>query len=102
VEKASALVVVALLLVVLCFGITVLAAILVTAIRAHHAWGQPGLPMHELIAPTGELQDPQYGDRRRRPSGELSPARRESHSGVPLMSRAPWTVQKGGRSVRHG
>lgn len=100
---AAAALMLVLLVVVLSFGLTLVATMLVSAIRHRQMWSEPGLPMHELIAPTGELQDPQYGDRRRRPPAELIPRRREvSHDAVPLMSRAPWTVQKGARSVHHG
>jgi hypothetical protein len=73
----------------------------VTAIRRHRTWSEPGLPLHELIAPTGELQDPQYGDRRL-PRSDRAAARDERLGFVPLMGRAPWTVQKGARSVHHG
>jgi hypothetical protein len=90
------------LVAVLGFGLALVTAMVVSAVRHRLMWSEPGLPMHELIAPTGELQDPQYGDRRRRPSLETACRRRESTAVVPLMSRAPWTVQKGARSVHHG
>ena len=73
----------------------------VTAIRRHRTWSEPGLPLHELIAPTGELQDPQYGDRRL-PRSDRAAARDERPGFMPLMGRAPWTVQKVARSVHHG
>lgn len=87
---------------VMAAGIALVAAMVVDAARGRLTWSEPGLPMHELIAPTGELQDPAYLDRRRRPAGESWARRPASHVPVPLMSRAPWTVQKGERSVRHG
>jgi hypothetical protein len=87
---------------VLGFGVGLIGAMLVGAVRRRLTWNEPGLPMHELIAPTGELQDPQYGDRRRRPADETYARRREFRGEVPLMARAPWTVQKGARSVHHG
>jgi hypothetical protein len=95
---------VAVLLLGLVYGAGMLGAavFVVTAIRRHRTWNEPGLPLHELIAPTGELQDPQYLDRKRRLADEVAAARRESHATVPLMARAPWTVQKGTRSVHHG
>jgi hypothetical protein len=99
---ALAVVVVAMLVIVLGLGLAFVAAMLVSAVRHHQIWHEPGLPMHELIAPTGELQDPQYLDRRHRPADETAARRRESVAGMPLMSRAPWTVQKSARSVKHG
>jgi len=87
---------------VLGFGVALIAAMVVDAVRQRQIWSEPGLPMHELIAPTGELQDPQYGDRRRRPAAETWARRRDNRAPVPLMSRAPWIVQKGERSVKHG
>jgi hypothetical protein len=94
---------VAVLLLGLVYGVGMLAAavFVVSAIRRHRTWNEPGLPLHELIAPTGELQDPQYGDRRR-PRSEQAAARYESPAWMPLMGRAPWNVQKGARSIHHG
>jgi hypothetical protein len=77
------------------------AALVVRAIRRRRTWSEPGLPLHELIAPTGELQDPQYGDRRL-PRSEWAAANYERSEYVPVMGRAPWSVQKSARSVHHG
>jgi hypothetical protein len=82
-------------------GLVAVVVYLVGAVRRRRIWREPGLPMHELIAPTGELQDPQYGDRRL-PRSEWAAAESERHLYVPLMARAPWSVQKGARSVHHG
>jgi hypothetical protein len=82
-------------------GLLALAVFAVSAIRRHRTWSEPGLPMHELIAPTGELQDPQFADRRL-PRSEWAAARSERPGSMPLMSRAPWSVQKSARSVHHG
>ena len=79
----------------------VVAVFVANAIRRHRTWHEPGLPLHELIAPTGELQDPQYGDRRL-PRSEWAAAQGERLGYVPLMGRAPWSVQKIARSIHHG
>ena len=50
---------------VLGFGLVVGVALAVSWLRARRTWRGPGLIMHELICPMGELQDPQYLDRRR-------------------------------------
>jgi hypothetical protein len=82
-------------------GMLALAVFVVTAIQRHRTWSEPGLPLHELIAPMGELQDPQYGDRRL-PRSECAAAQSDRHGSVPVMGRAPWSVQKSARSVHHG
>lgn len=86
---------------VLGLGIAFVAATLVDRFRRRQIWNELGLPLHELIAPTGELQDPAFLGRRR-PAADSWARRPESHAPVPLMARAPWTVQKGERSVKHG
>jgi hypothetical protein len=95
--------VVAVVLLGLAYGAGLLAAAvwLVGTVRRRRVWREPGLPLHELIAPTGELQDPQYGDRRL-PRTEWAAAECERYQYLPLMARAPWAVQKGARSVHHG
>lgn len=82
-------------------GILGVAVFVVTALRRRRIWSEPGLPMHELIAPTGELQDPQFADRRL-PRSEWAAARSDKVASMSLMSRAPWSVQKSARSVHHG
>ena len=60
--------------IVLSFGVVVCGAVVgaglaVSWLRHRRAWRGPGLIMHELICPMGELQDPEFGDRRRWAAG---------------------------------
>jgi hypothetical protein len=41
------------------------AGLAVSWLLRRRAWRGEGLIMHELICPMGELQDPEFGDRRR-------------------------------------
>lgn len=50
-------------------GALVAAALAVSSLRRRRAWRGEGLIMHELISPMGELQDPEFGDRRRWAAG---------------------------------
>lgn len=54
---------------VVCAGLVVAVGLAVSWLHRRHTWRQPGLIMHELICPAGELQDPEYGDRRRWAAG---------------------------------
>ena len=74
------------------------AACVVDTIREQLRWRGEGLIMHELISPAGELQDPQFADRRGHAYDE-STADTTDHA---LMGRAPLMVQKTRHSVRHG
>lgn len=62
--------------VVLCLAVLVLGVLAgvglaVSSLLRRRAWHGPGLIMHELICPMGELQDPEFGDRRSWAATEL-------------------------------
>ena len=70
-------------------------------------WSGPSLPMHEIIAPMGELQDPQYADRRRAGDPGVDDAHDTAIAVVglgikPFANRAPLSVPRSSRSLRHG
>jgi len=88
-----------LVLVVLIGGTTLLGTlVLVDLVRDRIRWRGPGLIMHELICPTGELQDPQYADRRGLPYNDSI----VDTTDRTLMGRAPLIVPKTQHSLRHG
>ena len=76
-------------------------------VRDRRTWSAPDLPMHELISPTGELQDPQYAGRRRLGDGSVDDAHDTAVAVVgigikPFANRAPLSVQRSSRSLHHG
>jgi hypothetical protein len=74
----------------------------VSALRSRARWRGEGLIMHELIAPAGELQDPQFGDRRLGFSDDAAETPHPGKGDHSLMGRAPWSVPRSSRGVRHG
>jgi hypothetical protein len=94
------------------FGSLVLAIVVgvllaVRWVRDRRTWSAPDLPMHELIAPMGELQDPQYADRRRSGDGSADEAHDTAVAVIgvgikPFTNRAPLSVPRSSRSIRHG
>jgi hypothetical protein len=76
-------------------------------LRDRRTWSGPDLPMQELIAPMGELQDPQYADQR---PGGMSGVDEAHDTAVavigigikPFTNRAPLSVPRSSRSIRHG
>jgi hypothetical protein len=76
-------------------------------VRDRRTWSAPSLPMHELIAPMGELQDPQYLDRRRTGDSGVDEAHDTAVAVIgvgvkPFTNRAPLSVPRVSRSIRHG
>jgi hypothetical protein len=70
-------------------------------------WSGPDLPMHEIIMPMGELQDPQYADQRRAGDSSVDDAHDTAVAVVglgikPFANRAPLSVPRSSRSLRHG
>ena len=102
----------ALVMIVMLVG-TVLVAVLVAVlvlvgwVRGRLTWTAPSIVMHELIAPTGELQDPQFLDERRHRDRSADEAYDTAVAVIgigikPFSNRAPLTVQRTERSLRHG
>lgn len=76
-------------------------------LRDRRTWSGPDLPMHEIIAPMGELQDPQYADQRRGRDASVTEAHDTAVAVVglgikPFVNRAPLSVPHSSRSQRHG
>jgi hypothetical protein len=94
------------------FGSLVLAIVIglllaVRWVRDRRMWSAPDLPMHELIAPMGELQEPQYADRLRPVEGGVDEAHDTAVAVIgigikPFANRAPLSVPRSSRSLRHG
>jgi hypothetical protein len=99
-------------MVVMVVGTAVLAVlvavlVLVGWVRARVTWSGPSILMHELIAPTGELQDPQFLNERRGRDNSANEAHDTAVAVIgigikPFTNRAPLTVQRSERSLRHG
>jgi hypothetical protein len=94
------------------FG-SLLVALVVGALLAMHwvrdrrIWSGPNLPMQELIAPMGELQDPQYADQRGSGVSGVDEAHDTAVAVIgigikPFTNRAPLSVPRSSRSMRHG
>lgn len=103
----AALVVVGTVLGTLVVAVAVGALLLRSWLRDRRTWSAPDLPMHEIIAPMGELQDPQYADQRRGRDDSVDDAHDTAVAVVglgikPFANRAPLSVPRSGRSVRHG
>lgn len=103
----AALVVIGTVFGTLVVAVVVGAWLLVSWLRDRRTWSAPDLPMHELIAPMGELQDPQYADQRRSRDASVDDAHDTAVAVVglgikPFANRAPLSVQRSSRSIRHG
>jgi hypothetical protein len=103
----AALVVVGTVLGTLVVAVAVGALLLRAWLRDRRTWAGPALPMHEIIAPMGELQDPQYADQRRTRDASVDDAHDTAVAVVglgikPFANRAPLSVPRSSRSTRHG
>lgn len=88
-------------------AIAVAVFVLIGWLRDRRAWSAPSILMHELIAPMGELQDPQYLDRRRGRDSSANDAHDTAVAVIgigvkPFANRAPLSVPRSERSLRHG
>jgi hypothetical protein len=91
----------------LLLGVVVGLLVAVRWVRDRRTWSAPNLSMHELIAPMGELQDPQYADRRRPGDSSVDDAHDTAVAVIgvgikPFTNRAPLSVPRSSRSMRHG
>ena len=103
----AALVVIGTVLGTLVVAVAVAALLLRAWLRDRKTWSAPDLPMHEIIAPMGELQDPQYADQRRARDASVDDAHDTAVAVVglgikPFTNRAPLSVPRSARSGRHG
>jgi hypothetical protein len=88
-------------------GVLVAVLVFVGWVRGRMTWSAPSIPMHEMIAPMGELQDPQYLDERRVRDSNVDDAHDTAVAvmgiGIkPFTNRAPLSVPRTERSQRHG
>jgi hypothetical protein len=89
------------------FGVLIAILLLVGWVRGRMTWSAPSIPMHEMICPMGELQDPQYLDERRVWDSSVDDAHDTAVAvmgiGIkPFTNRAPLSVPRTERSQRHG
>jgi hypothetical protein len=103
----AAFVVVGTVLGALVVAVTVSALLLRSWLRDRRTWSAPDLPMHEIIAPMGELQDPQYADQRKGRDASVNDAHDTAVAVVglgikPFANRAPLSVPRSDRGLRHG
>jgi hypothetical protein len=88
-------------------GVLVAILVLVGWVRGRMTWSAPSIPMHEMIWPMGELQDPQYLDEGRVRDSGVDDAHDTAVAvmgiGIkPFSNRAPLSVPRSERSLRHG
>jgi len=88
-------------------GVAVVVFVLIGWLRDRRAWSAPSILMHEMIAPMGELQDPQFLNRGRGRDSSANDAHDTAVAVVgigvkPFAKRDPLSVPRNERSLRQG